>query len=85
MTDVVDGLRLSFDFLCHCEEAKPTWQSVPLLAVIFRNALPFPPGAHSFCLSKKNGEKNDTKGRRLVFAPANTCTLPFDPLPRACL
>ena len=32
MTDVVDGLRLGFDFLCHCEEAKPTRQSV-LLAV----------------------------------------------------
>ena len=32
MTDVVDGLHLSFDFLCHCEEAKPTRQSV-LLAV----------------------------------------------------
>ena len=29
MTDVVDGLHLGFDFPCHCEEAKPTWQSVP--------------------------------------------------------
>ena len=28
MTDVVDGLRPGFDFLCHCEEAKPTWQSL---------------------------------------------------------
>ena len=36
MTDVVDGLRLSSDSLCHCEEAKPTWQSVFLQAVIFR-------------------------------------------------
>ena len=32
MTAVVDGLRAGLDFLCHCEEAKPTRQSV-LLAV----------------------------------------------------
>ena len=51
MTDVVDGLRLSSDSLCHCEERSDvairtpsrviarsvaTWQSVFLQAVIFR-------------------------------------------------
>ena len=36
MTDVVDGLLPGFVLPCHCEEAKPTWQSVCLQAVIFR-------------------------------------------------
>jgi len=44
-------------------------------AAIFREEVPFPPGAYSFCLSKKSRQKNDTKGRRLEFAPANTCTV----------
>ena len=53
-----------------------------LLEIIFRGEVPYPPGAYFFCLSKRSRQENDTKGRRLEFAPANTCTLPFDPLPR---
>ena len=74
MTDVVDGLRLGFDFLCHCEEAKPTWQSVSLLAVIFRNVLPFPPGAYFFCLSKRSRQENDPQGAGFLQAALPLCT-----------
>ena len=79
MTDVVDGLRLGFDFLCHCEEAKPTWQSVSLLAVIFRNVLPFPPGAYFFCLVQVGAKHL----RCTLFAQTQAPAQPFRSLDSA--
>ena len=61
MTDVVDGLRLSSDSLCHCEEAKPTWQSVFLQAVIFRKEART--AAKGLAQRPLRGPRNDNKNR----------------------